>query len=41
MNTIASNNLGGTNYAGRQELASIIKDYSYEESLRECEKYRP
>lgn len=41
MNTTASNSLGGTNYVGRQELASIIKDYSYEESLKECEKYRP
>ena len=41
MNTMAGTTYGGTNQRGREELASIIATYSYEESLKECEKYRP
>ena len=41
MNTMAGSTYGGTNQKGREELASIIATYSYEESLKECEKYRP
>ena len=41
MNTMAGTTYGGTNQKGREELASIIATYSYEESLKECEKYRP